>query len=96
MDSKHLILKDDDWIERLRASGVDHVTAYPNLIGHGRDGWLAGFHEAHRTCYLADSNYELMVFGSRPDTDQMAFAQIESWMESHSLDDLELKIMIHD
>jgi len=96
MDSKHLILKEDDWLERLIASGQDLVTAYPNSIGYARDGWLAGFREAHRTCLLADSNHELVVFGSRSEADKVAFERIKSWMESRSLDRLELKIMLHD
>ena len=96
MDSKHLILKEDEWLERLIASGQDHVTAYPNSIGYARDGWLAGFREAHRTCLLADSNHELVVFGSRSEADKVAFERIQSWMESRSLDRLELKIMLHD
>lgn len=96
MDSKHLILKEDDWVERLNASGEDQVTAYPNLIGHTRDGWLASFDEDHRICLLADSNYELVVFGSRSDSDRAAFEDIKSWLASHALAKFGLNVMLHD
>ena len=72
MDSHHLILKEDEWLERLKASGEVCVTACPNLIGHTRDGWLASFQEAHRICLLANSDYEPVVFGSRAEGDSIA------------------------
>jgi len=96
MDSKHLILKEDNWLERLNASGEAKVTAYPNLIGHTRDGWLASFREEHRTCLLADSNCELVIFGSRTESDKVAFDEIKTWMEVRSLGRFELRVMLHD
>ena len=96
MDSKHLILKEDDWINRLKASGEDNVTAYPNLIGHAREGWLASYREEHRTCLLTDSNYELVAFGSRAESDDVAFDQIKAWLETRSLSRFELLVMLHD
>ena len=96
MDSKQLILKEDDWINRLKASGENNVTAYPNLIGHARDGWLASFRENHRTCFLADSSYEFITFGSRAVSDEVAFGHIKTWRKTHSLGSFELLVMLHD
>ena len=96
MDSKHLILKEDAWLERLMATGSNCVTAYPNIIGHTVDGWLAAFQETHRVCLLADADYELVVFGERNDPEKGAFQKIRSWMNSHSLERYELRVILHD
>lgn len=66
-----------------------------NIIGHTYNGYLLGFQEAHRTCYLADNGYEFIIFNSCRVNDPASFDSIEKWLYENKISYYELMIRIH-
>lgn len=95
MDSKHLILQKHEWIRRFLSAEDNTIAAEMNIIGHTYNGYLLGFKEVHRTCYLADNDYEFIIFNSGRGNDPASFDSIEKWLYENKISDYELMIRIH-
>lgn len=95
MDSKHLILQKHEWIRRFLSAKDNTITAEMNIIGHTYNGYLLGFQEAHRTCYLADDDYEFIIFNSGKGNHRASFASMEKWLDENEISDYELMVRIH-